>query len=120
MPRLTFAGWNSALTTRPVCALIPFKVQKPDSNPCSRSTHINDLESGWQYEERECRNTGIPMGRSNRNTFNTEANENSRKQKVVCGMWTTSRGKREKYAYRAKIKREREQAREKPTAVRKR
>jgi len=37
----------------------------------------------------------------------------------LYGVWTTSRRKGERYAYRAKTKSEREQAREKSTAVRK-
>ena len=44
------------------------------------------------------------MGRSNRSTSNAKTNGGSRKQKVVCGVCMTSRGKREKYAYRAKKK----------------
>jgi len=63
----------------------------------------NDLESGWQYKKRECRNTVTPA--------HAKTNGNFRKQKVVCGVWTISRRKREKYAYRARIKRGREQAR---------
>ena len=51
--------------------------------------------------------------------FQTEvpSTPNERKQKVVRRVWTTSR---QKHAYRAKEKREREQAREESTAVRKR
>ena len=57
---------------------------------------------------------------SNRNAFNMKTNGSAREQKVVRGMWTTSRRKREKYGYSEKTKREREQTREKSTAVRKR
>ena len=48
----------------------------------------------------------------NINAFNMKANGSAREQNVMRGMWTTS--------YREKTKREREQAREKSTAVRKR
>ena len=66
------------------------------------------METGIHQPTESLRDqTGIPVRQSNRNTFNAKTNGKSRKRKFVCGVWTTSRRKRGKYAQRKSKKRTR-------------